>query len=70
MRLALLTMIAWIVGLTAPVFDLGIVGPLSHGEPAFETAILVARPDPARGRAVPDVEGDDRDPPFGRFGRA
>jgi predicted tellurium resistance membrane protein TerC len=37
MRLALLTMIAWIVGLTAPVFDLGIVGPLSHGVPAFET---------------------------------
>jgi predicted tellurium resistance membrane protein TerC len=38
MRLALLSMIAWIVGLTAPVFDLGIVGPLdSHGEPAFET---------------------------------
>ncbi|NIJ21382.1 putative tellurium resistance membrane protein TerC [Sphingomonas naasensis] len=38
MRLALLTMIAWIVGLTAPVFDLGIVGPLdAHGEPAFET---------------------------------
>jgi predicted tellurium resistance membrane protein TerC len=38
MRLALLTAIAWIVGLTAPVFDLGLVGPLSHGEPAFETA--------------------------------
>jgi predicted tellurium resistance membrane protein TerC len=38
MRLALLTMIAWIVGLVAPVFDLGIVGPISHGEPAFETA--------------------------------
>ena len=38
MRLALLTMIAWIVGLVAPVFDLGIVGPLgAHGEPAFET---------------------------------
>lgn len=38
MRLALLTMIAWIVGLTAPVFDLGIVGPPgAHGEPAFET---------------------------------
>jgi predicted tellurium resistance membrane protein TerC len=38
MRLALLSMIAWIVGLTAPVFDLGITGPLSeHGEPAFET---------------------------------
>ncbi|RYD58857.1 MAG: TerC family protein [Sphingomonadales bacterium] len=39
MRLVLLTMIAWIVGLVHPVFDLGIVGPLdSHGEPAFETA--------------------------------
>jgi len=39
MRLALLTGIAWIVGLTAPVFDLGIVGPLdAHGEAAFETA--------------------------------
>jgi predicted tellurium resistance membrane protein TerC len=39
MRLALLTMIAWIVGLVHPVFDLGIVGPLgAHGEPAFETA--------------------------------
>ncbi|HEX8301849.1 TerC family protein [Sphingomonas sp.] len=39
MRLALLTAIAWIVGLVHPVFDLGIVGPLdSHGEPAFETA--------------------------------
>jgi len=39
MRLGLLTMIAWIVGLVHPVFDLGIVGPLdSHGQPAFETA--------------------------------
>lgn len=39
MRLALLTMIAWIVGLTAPVFDLGITGPVgAHGEVAFETA--------------------------------
>ncbi|MDV3458866.1 TerC family protein [Sphingomonas sp. HF-S4] len=39
MRLGLLTMIAWIVGLVTPVFDLGIVGPLgAHGEPAFETA--------------------------------
>ncbi len=39
MRLALLSMIAWLVGLTAPVFDLGIQGPpSSHGEPAFETA--------------------------------
>ncbi|ATY32856.1 TerC family protein [Sphingomonas psychrotolerans] len=38
MRLALLTMIAWIVGLVAPVFDLGITGPPgAHGEPAFET---------------------------------
>jgi predicted tellurium resistance membrane protein TerC len=39
MRLALLTMIAWLVGLTAPVFDLGIQGPLGeHGEPTFDTA--------------------------------
>jgi predicted tellurium resistance membrane protein TerC len=33
MRLVLLSTIAFIVGLTAPVFNLG-----SHGEPAFETA--------------------------------
>jgi predicted tellurium resistance membrane protein TerC len=38
MRLALLSMIAWIVGLVAPVFDLGLVGPPNqYGEPAFET---------------------------------
>ncbi|WP_373488316.1 TerC family protein [Blastomonas sp.] len=38
MRLALLTMIAFIVGLTDPVFDLGITGPPGeHGEPTFET---------------------------------
>ena len=39
LRLALLSMIAWIVGLTAPVFDLGLIGPPgAHGEPSFETA--------------------------------
>ena len=39
LRLLLLGAIAWIVGLTAPVFDLGIIGPLdTHGEPSFETA--------------------------------
>ena len=39
MRLALLSVIAWVVGLTAPVFDLGITGALGdHGEPTFETA--------------------------------
>ncbi|MFC0633824.1 TerC family protein [Brevundimonas balnearis] len=39
MRLALLSIIAWLVGLTATVVDLGIVGPVGeHGEPAFETA--------------------------------
>jgi predicted tellurium resistance membrane protein TerC len=39
MRLALLATIGWIVGLTAPVFDLGIQGPInSHGEPSFDTA--------------------------------
>jgi predicted tellurium resistance membrane protein TerC len=39
MRLALLSSIAWLVGLTAPVFDLGIQGGLdAHGLPAFETS--------------------------------
>ncbi|HYD12678.1 MAG TPA: TerC family protein [Allosphingosinicella sp.] len=39
MRLMLLFSIAWLVGLTAPVFDLGISGGLdSHGNPAFETS--------------------------------
>lgn len=39
LRLALLASIAWIVGLTAPVFDLGLTGgPGAHGEPTFETA--------------------------------
>ncbi len=39
MRLVLLSTIAFIVGLTAPVFDLGLVGPPgAHGEPQFETA--------------------------------
>ena len=38
MRLVLLSTIAWIVGLTAPVFDLGFTGPPdSHGMPSFET---------------------------------
>ncbi|MDQ8756854.1 TerC family protein [Sphingosinicella sp. LHD-64] len=39
MRLILLSGIAWLVGLTTPVFDLGIQGlPDSHGNPSFETA--------------------------------
>ncbi len=38
MRLVLLSTIAWLVGLTTPVLDLGIHGaPGAHGEPAFET---------------------------------
>lgn len=38
MRLALLSTIAWLVGLTAPVFDLGIEGATgAHGAPSFET---------------------------------
>ena len=38
MRLVLLSMIAWIVGLTATVVDLGITGaPGPNGEPTFET---------------------------------
>lgn len=39
MRLVLLSAIAWLVGLTATVFDLGIEGaPGPHGQPGFETA--------------------------------
>jgi predicted tellurium resistance membrane protein TerC len=42
LRLVLLSTIAWIVGLTAPVFDLGMTGaPGPHGEPTFETAFSV-----------------------------
>ena len=38
MRLLLLFSIAWLVGLKAPVFDLGIQGAVgAHGEPGFET---------------------------------
>ena len=34
MRLALLATLAWIVGLTAPVFNLGVTGPVNeHGYP-------------------------------------
>jgi predicted tellurium resistance membrane protein TerC len=40
MRLALLSMIAWLVGLTATVIDLGFQGlPGPHGEPSFETQL-------------------------------
>ena len=39
MRLGLLATIGWIIGLTAPVFDLGLAGaPGAHGEPSWETA--------------------------------
>ncbi len=38
MRLLLLSTIAWIVGLTRPVFDLGYAGAPVHGQPSFETA--------------------------------
>ncbi|MBI1340686.1 TerC family protein [bacterium] len=38
LRLALLGAIAWLVGLTAPVFNLGIEGAATeHGAPSFET---------------------------------
>ena len=39
LRLALLSLIGWIVTLQQPLFDLGLVGgPGAHGEPTFETA--------------------------------
>ena len=40
LRLLLLSGIAWLAGLTAPVIDLGLSGaPGPHGEPTFETAL-------------------------------
>ena len=42
LRLGLLSIISWIVSLTVPVFDLGIMGTMTeHGEPSFETAFSV-----------------------------
>jgi predicted tellurium resistance membrane protein TerC len=38
LRLALLSVISWLVGLTAPLIDLGLHGPLVDGHPAFDTA--------------------------------
>ena len=42
LRLLLLTTISWIVGMTAPVIDLGLTGaPDVHGNPSFETAFSI-----------------------------
>lgn len=39
LRLAMLAAIAWIIGLSAPLFDLGFAGPIGDtGHPSFETA--------------------------------
>jgi predicted tellurium resistance membrane protein TerC len=38
LRLALLSVISWLVGLTAPLIDLGLHGPPVDGHPAFDTA--------------------------------
>ena len=39
MRIAMLFLIGWLVTLKTPLFDLGLVGPLTeHGAPSFETA--------------------------------
>jgi len=39
MRIALLFLIGWLVTLQTPLFDLGLVGPMTeHGVPSFETA--------------------------------
>ena len=54
MRLVLLTTIAWIVGMTAPLFT------------AFGHGFSLARPHPDRWRTVPDLEGDEGDPPHRR----
>jgi hypothetical protein len=69
MRLALLSMIAWLVGLTAPVFDLGLTGPLRRARRAeLRDGLLLARPHPDRRRPVPGLEGDQGDPPHRRSG--
>ncbi len=40
LRLGLLTLVGWIVTLTAPLIDLGLTGGVGeHGEPLFETAL-------------------------------
>lgn len=42
LRLLLLATISWIVGMTAPVVDLGFAGaPDAHGNPSFETAFSI-----------------------------
>ncbi|MET3825150.1 putative tellurium resistance membrane protein TerC [Sphingomonas sp. PvP055] len=42
MRLVLLSTIAWIAGLTEPLFNLGLAGAVNdHGQPSFETAFSV-----------------------------
>ena len=42
LRLLLLTTISWIVGMTAPVIDLGLTGATdAHGNPSFETAFSI-----------------------------
>ena len=64
LRLVLLSAIAWLVGLTAPVFDLGLHG--AAGRPwraGLRDRLLLARPDPDRRRPVPGLEGDQGDPP-------
>jgi len=38
LRLVLLSTIAWLVGLTRPVVDFGLHGPIVDGHPAFDTA--------------------------------
>jgi predicted tellurium resistance membrane protein TerC len=42
LRLALLSMIAWLVGLTTPVFDLGIEGPSFETQFSWRDLILIA----------------------------
>ena len=38
MRIALLSTLVWLTALTAPVFDLGLTGPMHDGHVTFETA--------------------------------
>ena len=70
MRIALLFSIFLIVGMVKPVFDLGLTGATRFAwQSQLRDRVFGARPDPDRGRAVPALQGDHRNPPQRRSRR-
>ena len=64
LRLALLSTIAWFVGLTAPVIDLGIHRPSRSARRAqFRNKVFLARSDPDRRRPLLALEGHQGNTP-------